>query len=93
MNRGRILGIYQLAQSKLSKCAQTDDHNLLVIVGHLNLLDSLFTRLVDLGDEMQWLDQELIALKMKEDGCDTICNPVLAIGKRTTPLKRECLLC
>ena len=93
MNRGRILGIYQLAQSKLSKCAQTDDHNLLVIVGHLNLLDSLFTRLVDLGDEMQWLDQELTALKMKEDGCDTICNPVLAIGKRTTPLKRECLLC
>lgn len=92
MNR-RILGIYQLALAKLSKCAQADDHNLLLIVGHLNLLDSLVTRLVDLGDEMQRFDEELTTLKTKEDGCDTICNPVVAIGKRKTPLKRERLLC
>jgi hypothetical protein len=86
--RRRILSIYQLAQTKLSECVQTD-YNLLVVVGDTNLLSSLLTRLTDFDREMQRLDKEVHTMKTEEDGCDMDSKPILVIGKRNTPLKRR----
>jgi hypothetical protein len=93
--RMRIVSTYKLARTKLStECAQVDD-NLLLVVGHANLLDSLVIRLgdLDLEDKMQTFNDELTTLRMAEDERETNCKPILAIGKRNTSLKRGMLLC
>jgi hypothetical protein len=66
------------------------NQNLLLIVGHANLLSSLFTRLAYLEDKTQRFDKDSTTLKTKADGWDTNPKPVLAIGKRITPLNRPC---
>jgi hypothetical protein len=81
IRRMRILDIYELAQTKLSsKCVQAD-HNLLLVVGHTNLLGSLRIHLgdLDIEDEMQRFDEELTSLKMEEDNRATNSKPSLAI--------------
>jgi hypothetical protein len=88
----RIVSIYKLARTKLStECAQVDD-NLLLVVGHAYLLDALVIRLgdLDLEDETQRFNEEHTTLRMAEDERETNCKPILAIGKRNTPLKRAC---
>ena len=82
-----VISIYQLAQAKLSIECVRADHNLLLIVGHANLLSSLFTRLTDLGDDTQRFDEEL-TLKTEADGRDTNPKSILAIGKRSTPTEQ-----
>jgi len=88
--RMRVVGIYELAQIKLSiECVQAD-HKLLLIVGHTNLLSSLLIQLgdLDLEDETQRFDEELTSLKLEEDERETNSKPSLVIGKRNTPIKR-----
>jgi hypothetical protein len=92
--RRRIVGIYELAQIKLStECVQAD-HNLLLIVGHTNLLDSLLIHLGDLDseDETQRFHEELTSLKTEEDERETNSKSSLVIGKRNTSIKRGMLL-
>ena len=94
IRRMRIISIYELAQIKLSsECVQAD-HNLLLVVGHTNLLDSLRLHLgyLDLEDDIQRFDEELTGLKMKEDNRETNSKPSMVIGKRNTPTKRGMLL-
>jgi hypothetical protein len=46
-HRMRIVSIYQISRTKLSTECYQADHNLLRVVGHTNLLDSLLMRLTD----------------------------------------------
>ena len=90
----RIVSIYELAQIKLStECIQAD-HNLLLVVGHANLLGSLLVHLGDLDseDETQRFYEELTSLKIEEHGHETNFKPSLVIGKRTTSIGRGMLL-
>lgn len=91
--RMRIVSIYKLAQTKLSTEFDQADHNLLLIVGHTNLLSFLLIHLEDLDSEdvAQRFDEELTALKMEEDERETKSKPSLMIGKRSTSLKRGML--
>jgi len=78
-----ITSIRQLAQTKLSaECLQAD-HNLLLIVGHANLLQSLAIRLTNSEDnKIQEFDKELAASNMKADRWDTHSTQVYVIGKK-----------
>lgn len=89
--RMKISGIYELAQIKLSiECVQAD-HNLLLVVGHTNLLDSLLIHLgdLDLEDKTQRFDEELTSLTMEEDKHEMNSKPSSVIGKRNTSIKRR----
>jgi hypothetical protein len=84
IRRMKIVSIYGLAQTKLSTEFVQADHNLLLIVGHTNLLSSLLIHLGDLDseDETQRFDEELTALKIQEDERKTKSRPILVIGKK-----------
>jgi hypothetical protein len=78
--RMRIVSIYQIAQTKLSTECDQAGHNLRLVVGHTNLLNSLLTRLTDLDDETQRFLEELTTLKTEKDGCNTNSKPISAIS-------------
>lgn len=77
-----ITSIHQLAQTKLSAEYLQADHNLLRLVGHINLLQSLAICLTDLEDQrIQELDKELAASKIKAERLDTHPRPAYTISK------------
>jgi hypothetical protein len=78
-----ITSIRQLAQTKLSaECLQAD-HNLLLIVGHANLLQSLAIRPTDSEDQkIQEFDKKLAASNIKADKLDTHSRQAYTISKK-----------
>jgi nitrate reductase gamma subunit len=83
-----IASIYRLAQAKLSTESSRADHNLLLLVGHLNLLGAIHIHFdISEYEEMQRLDTELTALKAKADGRDAQSTPLCTASKKPIVLE------